>query len=72
MILLVVITTLIGTAVFLTYLMAFALATRHDPLSVHTGNAAMRRARRTAGIYVRRSEDADLRGPANLDRVPVA
>jgi hypothetical protein len=73
MVLLVMIITFTGTAVFLTYLLEFALATRRDPLSVrHTGNAAMRRARRTAGMYVRRSEGTDFAKPVDIERAPVA
>ena len=65
MILLAMIATLTSTAVFLTYLLEFALATRRDPLSDDTRNAAMRRARRAAGMYVRRSQILDLPEPAS-------
>lgn len=64
MILLAMIATLGGAAVFLVYLLEFALTTRRDQLSTDTRNAAMRRARRAAGIYVRRSQAIDLRQPA--------
>jgi hypothetical protein len=72
MILLLLIASLISTAVFLTYLLEFALATRNDPLSSDTGNAARRRARRAAGMYVRRSETAVVPEPVDVGRSPVA
>jgi hypothetical protein len=75
MILLLVIATLTGAAVFVAYLLEFALTTRRDSLSADTGNAARRRARRAAGMYVRRSEAAGVpRVPDSVDadRAPAA
>ena len=72
MILLIMIATLSGTAVFLAYLLEFALASRRDPLAVHTRDAAMRRARRAAGIYVRRSEATNGSEPVDDRRARVS
>ena len=63
MILLAMIATLSGAAVFVIYLLEFALTTRRDQLSADTRNGARRRARRAVGIYVRRSQTIDLRQP---------
>ncbi|MCW2883658.1 MAG: hypothetical protein QOE54_3241 [Streptosporangiaceae bacterium] len=70
MILLAMIATLTGTAIFLTFLLEFALATRRDPLSADTRNRAMRRARRATGMYVRRSGTIELPTPAGAGDLP--
>ncbi|MGI8330249.1 hypothetical protein ACRYCC_09790 [Actinomadura scrupuli] len=71
MILLAMIATLSGAAVFVIYLLEFALTTRRDQLSADTRNAATRRARRAVGIYVRRSQTIDLGRPAGDLAEPV-